>query len=337
MTATAPGPDASWRDVRLGAAVVAVLALVIFALWIQRGRNPFVEAYVLNLYVPNAQGLQEGAPVLLSGVRVGEVERIDVLDASDRRRLQEALGEEPPNIRVVLGIDERYRTVLTSRSRARIGTQGVSGFRYIRVEKGAVGGRVLQSGERLPTLPSVDPELILARGSELVRAVERLNRDAAEVSAKIQAGGGSLGEFLADPDDNAVAEAFEEMNLRAARVLRSLDEGGGTIPLERRTRRIRGDLAALQASIGRIRESLRTGGGTLGLLASDTTLPAALTRFESRFARLERRIRTGEGSLGRFLNDPELYDQIERVTIQLDSLRAEMGDNPLGSIDIDLH
>jgi phospholipid/cholesterol/gamma-HCH transport system substrate-binding protein len=320
---------ADWRDVRIGAAVVAFGALVLFLLWIGRGRNPFAEAYTLVFYVPNAKGLQEGAPVWLSGIRVGDVRQLDVLPP------RRADGAERMNIAVSLEIDERYRTEITDHALARIAPRGVSGGRDVRIDKGPVGGRPLRSGERIATAPSLDVEALLDRAARVVSAVEAFNREAAAVGDKVEAGGGSLGRFLADPADNAASEGFEEMNARAASVLRSIDEGSGTLALERRGGGIRRSVAALRESLERFGAALRE--GSLTAAAGDEALALALERLAVRIDRLETRLASGRGSLARFVNDPELYERLDSLAVALDSLKAQVGGDPLGAVDVDLH
>lgn len=186
-----------WREVRLGAVLTAVLVVVLLVIWIQRGRNPFGEAYFLLVFAEDAKGLQEGAPVTLSGVPVGEVERIDVLVPSDSLRAVYPDSLRDVNIRIVLQVVERYRAEITDRSRARLSTRGASGLRYVRIEKGPVGGDPLESGDRLPVAPALDPESLLALGTAILDRIDSLNRHAAQVAAKIQAGGGTLGRLVA--------------------------------------------------------------------------------------------------------------------------------------------
>ncbi|MFN2431709.1 MAG: MlaD family protein [Gemmatimonadota bacterium] len=327
----------TWRDIRLGVAVVALLVLALFVRWVTRGHNPFVEGYTLTMYVQDAQGLQEGSPVLLSGIWIGEVERIDILDLEARRRAQEIEGLETPNIRIVLGVDDLFRTQITNRSAARIAPRGASGAKYVRIVKGRVGGRPLRTGERVATLPALDFDFMLARGRRLVAGVESLNRHTAQVGLKLRAGGGSLGRFLQDPSDNEVAENWEDMNASAARVLRVMDEGRGILALERRSGRIRANLAALRAAADSIAARLDRREGTLGAFAADTALPSAIARLQATSARVEAKLDRGEGSLGRFMNDPELFRQIDVLRSQLDSLAAQVIEDPLGSVDVDLY
>lgn len=330
-------PAGTWRDVRVGALIIATVAIALFVLWIQRGRNPFAEAYSLVLFVDDAKGLQEGAPVTLSGLLVGEVQRIDVLAPSARLRARYSDRLEGVNIRIVLGVEQRYRHEITDRSRARISSQGASGARYVRLEKGPVGGTPLRSGGRVMVAPSLDVEYLLSKGGEVIRRVESLNRNAAEVGAKIKAGGGTLGRFVADPADNEAAENFEDMNQTAARVMRSLDEGKGTFGLERRTGRIRANLQRFQSALGEIQRKAAGGAGSLGKFASDTTLSRSLERLQARVDLFNAKLERGDGSLGRFMNDPELFNQLEALTAQLDSLALEVAQDPLGSVDVDLH
>jgi phospholipid/cholesterol/gamma-HCH transport system substrate-binding protein len=326
-----------WREVRLGFLVVAALAAGLFAFWIQRGQNPFfLEAYTLVLFIEDAKGLEEGAPVMLSGVRVGDVRAIDVIGGAAPVRREYPDRLKGLNIRVVLEVQEGYRNEITDRSRARISTSGVSGVRYVRIDKSGLGGRPLQTGERLDVVPAVDVEHVLDRGRTMLEGIAAINRHSREIGSKLEARAGTMGRIAASPSDNPLAESFERMNAAAERVLRSLESGGGTFGLERRTQAIRVNVARLQKSLDEIRSRAEKG-GSLGSFANDPALPAALARLNQTTTELMTKLERGEGSLGRFVNDPELFDQLQILTLQLDSLTVQIMEDPLGSVDLDLH
>lgn len=328
---------ATWQEIRIGVGVVLALAIALAAFWLGRAGNPFAQQYSLVFFVENAKGLHKGAPVRLSGLRVGDVAQVEIMGAARGAR-----GGQPDqlagmNIRVTIEVYERYRAEITDRSRARIASEGVSGMRYVRIEKGRVGGIALRSGDRLSLARSMDVEDMLDRGMEVVNRVEALNRYAQDVAETVKSGRGSLGKFLADPDDNPLAESFETMNLRAASVLRSLDEGPGTVALERRTRRVRENLDRFQRTLEEIQRGVRAGEGSLVAFAADSAFPNALQRLDARVATLQAKLDQGRGSLGRLANDPELFEQLDALTAQLDSLFTEVGEDPLGSADLELH
>jgi phospholipid/cholesterol/gamma-HCH transport system substrate-binding protein len=60
-------------------------------------------------------------------------------------------------------------------------------------------------------------------------------------------------------------------------------------------------------------------------------LAGTLARADSTFARLDRiavRIESGEGTVGRLLSDSTFADRAEGVLLQLDSLLADLRENP---------
>jgi phospholipid/cholesterol/gamma-HCH transport system substrate-binding protein len=324
----------TWREIRIGLAVVAVVCLGLAAFWIGRAGNPFEDQYSLIFFVENAKGLQEGAAVRLSGLVVGEVAGVDLMGPAPTIRARFADRLEGMNIRVTIELDQRYRNEITDRSRVRIGTEGLSGVRYVRIEKGPVGGRPLENGERIPVRPSRDVEVLLDKSMEVLSRIRELNRDAERVGERVKSGSGSLGRFLEDPDDNPLSENMERMNELAARVMRSIDEGPGTLALERRTGAFRHNVESFKNSVEDIQRRVQRGEGSLGGFAADTALPNAMARFTAHAGELQARVERGDGSLGRFVNDPELSEQLHLLTVSIDSLVARIGRDPLGSVNV---
>ncbi len=332
-----PEERAGWREIRVGIGVVVALTAALSAFWVGRAGNPFADQYSLVFLIENAKGLHEGAAVRLSGLVVGQVSELEVLGAAPGVGTPHSERFGGMNIRVTIDVNQRFRQEITDRSSVRIASEGVSGMRFVRIEKGPVGGTPLKNGDRIPVTSAMDPEDLLDRAMEVVNRVDALNRYAEVVAAKVKSGGGTLGRFLTDPDDNPVAKNFEEMNLRAGNVMRSLDEGGGVLAAERRTRRIRDNLDRFQSSVEEIQRRVQAGEGTLGAFAADTAFVKALQRLDASAASVQAKVDRGTGSLGRFANDPELLDQLGALTAQLDSLLTQVAKDPLGSVDVNLH
>jgi phospholipid/cholesterol/gamma-HCH transport system substrate-binding protein len=115
----------------------------------------------------------------------------------------------------------------------------------------------------------------------------------------------------------------------------ALGEIGGAASAARRSfERVEGvidgaELEVLMADLSAIAGSLRQVSGEL----ADTTsgLGATIGRVDSTFARIDRlaaRLEAGEGSVGRLLADSSFALRAEGVLSQLDSLLADLRENP---------
>lgn len=100
--------------------------------------------YVVQATFPTAGGLQEGAGVELAGVKIGQVEKVGLVD--DR-----AL--------VTLRIDPAV--ALQTDVRAAIKAQGLIGERYVEITPGKASSSIPPAGKIVNTEPPIDIEKLL--------------------------------------------------------------------------------------------------------------------------------------------------------------------------------
>jgi phospholipid/cholesterol/gamma-HCH transport system substrate-binding protein len=86
-------------------------------------------------------GLEVGSPVKYSGIRVGRVD---------------AVGVDPDDVSVImveLSLDEG--TPVAENSKADLGSQGITGLKYIELTRGRAGARIREPGEEIPAGSSI--------------------------------------------------------------------------------------------------------------------------------------------------------------------------------------
>ena len=157
----------------IGAFVLGALILGIVTIFLLAGGQWFLERRQLILYFDEAsQGLQEGAPVVFLGVRVGTVKRIELgLDEKSRRFMVPVIIElDPHTVRTRSGeqIDLRDQSTisrLVDRGlRARLKLQSLlTGQRYIDLDLYPDRpARFLSDSSQIieiPTIPTTEKEL----------------------------------------------------------------------------------------------------------------------------------------------------------------------------------
>ena len=100
-----------------------LICFVIFFIGFNRGLSR--PQFAVEVLFDKVGGLAEGAPVRLSGVAVGTVRSIDLLD-------QDVTGR---GIRVTLGIYRRYEKQLIRSTSISIQTEGVLGAKYVEIDR----------------------------------------------------------------------------------------------------------------------------------------------------------------------------------------------------------
>lgn len=128
------------QKVRLGIFLAAGLTvfvgglLFLAGLKLIEGRDDYVVRF--RDQDVSLNGLETGSPVKYSGIRVGRVDAVRV---------------DPDDVSVVLvelSLDEG--TPVAENSRADLGSQGITGLKYIELTRGKAGARIREPGEEIP-------------------------------------------------------------------------------------------------------------------------------------------------------------------------------------------
>ena len=117
-------------------ALTAILLLGVFSkLW---SSGVFRPKYELQMFIPDSEGLRVGAPVLLNGMTVGTVSRIEpVSNPADINH----------SIVVTLRIDKRSQGAIRSESVAHLTKNGLVGDHFVSIQRGIAGSPINSGGE----------------------------------------------------------------------------------------------------------------------------------------------------------------------------------------------
>jgi phospholipid/cholesterol/gamma-HCH transport system substrate-binding protein len=246
-------------EARVGIFVLsALLVLVGFVLML--GDFSISPGYQVFADYAYAGGLQTGAPVKLSGVKVGRVAAIEILSVeaspAPAPSVTELGRDEPPRVRARLVLDKAARPLVTADARFYVGMQGLVGETYVELDPG----------------PAAAQKSALAEGTS-VRGVDapRLHVVALEVVAIVN----MLGKIAGDGHDVGLAKLGESLT--------SLINTMGGIAIEHRGELSTAvaDTAVMAANLkvvsGKLRAALEDGDSLKSLLA-DGSATAALMR-----------------------------------------------------------
>lgn len=133
------------QKVRLGIFLAAGLTVLVggvlflAGLKLIEGRDDYVVRYRDSDVSLN--GLEVGSPVKYSGIRIGRVDAVRV---------------DPDDVSVImveLSLDED--TPVAENSKADLGSQGITGLKYIELTRGKAGARIREPGEEIPAGTSI--------------------------------------------------------------------------------------------------------------------------------------------------------------------------------------
>lgn len=286
----------AWAELKFG--LIAVFALVMAGLLIFAvggGGGFFWQNYPLKVQFPNVAGLMSGSPVRVSGVEVGSVTKVELVQN----------GAD-----VTFNIIDDMRPIVTDRSTAKIGSISLLGEGAVDIEPGP-GGTPLPDWAYVPTgkpAPTI-AELTEQAGAGIT--------DVTAIIADLRAGKGTVGKLLTD---EALYRDFNNLIAAADRVAQNLATSKGTMGKFLNDPKVYDELNASVGNLNEITAKLRRGEGTLGQLLNDPALAKSLTTTSTNIEGLTGKLNRGEGTAGKLLTDDALYKRMDSLTARLDTV-----------------
>jgi phospholipid/cholesterol/gamma-HCH transport system substrate-binding protein len=296
----------------------------------------------------DASGLQDGTPVRLNGITVGFLDRLQLSNSGDPKRVVE----------FDMQIQERYMNEIPSDSVAGVAASNLLGDKFINITKGTLQGRV-HAGDELQSLQTQDIPELMAGMANLLGSFQIIVKRVDTMLAGVEQGKGTLGKFLNDPGlyNQTIAIAAE-----AQQLLTDARQGGGTLSkllydpglyndLQSPIKRVDALLAELQAGKGtagkllndtalhdeatatvkQIRgllADLDAGKGTAGKLLKDEQISQRLVTLLDKLNGTIDRINSGQGTVGQLLENPQLYQAVTSATLEFQGLAKDIRTNP---------
>jgi phospholipid/cholesterol/gamma-HCH transport system substrate-binding protein len=195
------------------AAVASVQLLLTAVIVIVFGQVRFEKTNSYSAEFSNASGLRAGQFVRASGVEVGKVKKVDLVDGDKRIRVDFSVDRSLP---------------LYQSATAQIRYQDLIGNRYLELDRGTGEGadRILPPGGFIPlarTQPALDLDALIGGFKPLFRALnpEKVNAIAQTIITVFQGEGGTINDILDQTAqltsrlaerDQAIGEVISKLN-----------------------------------------------------------------------------------------------------------------------------
>lgn len=194
--------------IRLGLFVAGGLALFVIAVFIiGKQKNLFNPVFKITSTFHNVGGLQIGNNVRFSGINVGTVDNIVIINDS--------------TVRTDLIIKEEVRKFIKSDCKVAIGSEGVIGDKLVTISQGSAEAPLVKEGQQLRSSEPVETDAIMAGLRVTVGNAEVITQQLAEIMTKINTGKGTLGRLI---QDKTLAENLNKTVLNLKKSSKSLDE-----------------------------------------------------------------------------------------------------------------
>jgi phospholipid/cholesterol/gamma-HCH transport system substrate-binding protein len=171
--------------IRLGLFVAGGLALFVLAVFIiGKQKNLFDPVFKLTSKFYNVSGLQVGNNIRFSGITVGTVDDISIINDS--------------TVRVDMVIKKTVKKFIKSDSKVAIGSEGLIGDRLLVITQGTSDAPLAKEGQQLDSEEPIETDAIMASLSVTAAFAEIISKQLAEIMVKVNSGNGTLGRLIQD-------------------------------------------------------------------------------------------------------------------------------------------
>ncbi|MCH2110420.1 MAG: MlaD family protein [Polyangiaceae bacterium] len=318
-------------EMKVGGLIVGSLILLISLIVVMGGLS-LKPTYLLYVTFESPGGLQSGAPVRISGVRVGRVKAIEFQGGEKDKK-----GHPLPPIRVVASIEERYKKAIHNDARFYVTSQGVLGEMHLAIDPGGFNTPVLASGSTVSGSSPPRLDQLLSESYELLHrsylGVVANEKELGETFDGLHQTLKTTGAVLEENEEriNRIVENVEATSVRVEKMVERADQqyvSGARV--NRILNRIDRSTAAIDENLQPILQSSRQ------ILANGETISHFLAREEileglqrivqnteeatveakkaaQNAAAVSEQVKLGRGTIGSLLMEDVVYDDLKEM------------------------
>ena len=171
--------------VRLGLFIAGGLAIFVLAIFIiGRQKNLFNPVFTVNSTFYNVSGLQVGNNIRFSGINVGTVDNIIIINDS--------------TVKVFMMIRKEVKQFIKSDCKAAIGSEGLIGDKIIFITQGSSDAPEVREGQQIVSEEPIEMDAIMASLKVTADNAAVISYQLAEIMIKVNSGTGTLGRLIRD-------------------------------------------------------------------------------------------------------------------------------------------
>ena len=296
------------KEFLIGISVIVAVLILIFGIDYLKGINIFKPANFYEVYYTDVTGLGVSSPVTINGYKVGQVREVSI----DYNK--------PGKVKVVLALDRSLH--LPKGTKAQMGQTLLSGA-FINLVMGN-SSEMLKVGSTLEA--SSVPDLMASVQNDIMPAIGNIlpKVDSLLYNLNVLAGSPALAQSI---------NRFDGITSNIYSASQGLNTTMGAI---------NGRVPRILDGAGRAVVQIDTITSNLALLSRDLrSLPLKPTmdnveRITANLQAFSDQLNNPNSTLGKLTNDPALYDQLHRVSADIDSLIIDIKRNPKRYISIKL-
>lgn len=307
----------TWDQLKVGIVVVTAIAILTLAVFkLGQAANLFSSRYELVTFLADANGLRQGGSVMVAGQLVGTVKQIDLMPVDN---------DTTRNVKVIASVDEDVRDQIRGDSRAKLRSLGLLGDKVLDISPGTPRYAVLQDGDTLRSVPTIDYEAVIAQAAGAVDDVVLLTRDLRTLTGGMVRGEGTVGQLFTN---RGLYDQFQGTMERTNAMLVRLQNPNGSVGRLLDDPALYNRTVAMIGSVDSLVKAVSGNEGTLGRLMRDDSLYTHFVSIAQNADSVMKLVHSGNGLAGKMLTDQTLYDQLNKLVTDLNAVLEDVRRDP---------
>lgn len=290
-------------EAKVGLIGIATLVVLIWGINYLKGRNILNSTYTLYAQYEDSGGLENSAPILMNGYKIGYVEAIEL----------KAQNTMP--VVVTLHIEESYS--LGSGSRAVLYSADLLGGKAIRIDA-SMEEHSLKNNDTIQSATEAD--FLSTLSDQAGPVMEQIG----QLSASLDSLAVSLNTMISSDATRLTLEHMEDLS---AQLKTSLEPGGSLHESFKHLESFTAMLDDQEEKLVSMSTHLNSVSAQLDSARIDL-LSQELRSTAEQFKFLLLNINSGEGSIGKLIYTDSLYNHLENLVTDLDALIVDLNENP---------
>ena len=301
---------------RLGMFIAVGLAIFVIAIFfIGRQQNLFNPVFKVTTNFQNVSGLLVGNNIRFSGINVGIVDNITIINDS--------------TVQVDMLIRRNVQQFIKADSQAGIGSEGIIGDRVLIITQGSNAAQIVKDGQYILSKEPIETDVVMASLQISAANAEIITYQLSQIMTDINRGEGALGRLIQDPSiaDNITQtiENFKQSSEGFDETIEITKQNVFEFMEKLQLTAAKTEIASQE--LGEIMTKINSGEGSLGVLIHDTTMAGNLSQLIINLKQGSQGLDENMQALKQNFFFRRYYRRIERE--ELRRIEEEMEDNRL--------
>jgi phospholipid/cholesterol/gamma-HCH transport system substrate-binding protein len=240
--------------VRLGLFVVVGFIIFAFAIFlIGRQRHLFDPIFKLTTTFNNISGLQIGNNIRFSGINVGTVDNIKIINDS--------------TVQVDMILKKSIQSFIKADCQATIGSEGLIGNKMLIITQGSTLTKAVSSGQMISSQEPLEMETIITSLNVTAQNAETISKQLVEIMIGINQGDGTIGRLIRD---TSIAENINQTIINFEKTSYNLDKNIDSMMVS--VNQATDNILISSVELSQIMKNINEQDGTIGKLIRDSIM-----------------------------------------------------------------